>query len=411
MKVIRDGITYLIGDLISKSVPFLLLPVLSRYLGSSGYGELAYYQVVIALCVIVVGFSFDGALTRYYYKYGHRSLGLLIFVGVAHTSLLGLLFVVAAFFFQRDIILVYALLTGISQSILAIFFAVQQCQKKASVYILIQITNALLSGIGTYILLVFVAHTAEMRILAMLIANIVSLIISVFIVYVIQGNVIRFKKNSATSLYKYNIFFGLPLLFHQLSFFAKGQADRLLIYNYFNSSILGVYSAGYQLASVLAILLMSLNKAILPYYFDGIKRKKFDARQIRKWSLQSFLLVPIPVFIVWLIPNDWYLLFLGRGFENVKFYCVVFTFAISITIPYLILVNFLFYLSKNTVISFCTISSAVLYLLLVYFFAHVNIKYIPFAMVISNLTSVGLLYFATLKSHQGTTKNVIKRNE
>ncbi|MGV3344209.1 oligosaccharide flippase family protein [Enterobacteriaceae bacterium LUAb1] len=400
MKVIRDGFIYLIGDLISKSVPFLLLPILSRFLGPNGYGELSYYQVIIALCVIIVGFSFDGALTRYYYKYGHRALGLLIFIGAAHTLLLGFIIIVISMILEKNTILIYALLTGVSQSILAIFFAAQQCQKKTNTYAFIQIINALLSGGGTYLLLTFVEHSAEMRVIAMLIANVISLIISVVIVYIIQGNTILIKKNKTTSLYKYNISFGMPLLLHQLSFFAKGQADRLLIFNIFNTSVLGVYSAGYQLASVLAILLMSLNKAVIPYYFDSIKKGIIGSQKIRRWSLQSLCLVPIPGFIAWLIPNEWYLLFLGQTFNDVKYYCVFFTFAISITIPYLILVNFLFYLSKNTIISFCTVSSSVIYLGLVYLFSHVSIKLVPFAMVISNLISIALLYFAVFKVQQ-----------
>ncbi|HHF3653343.1 TPA: flippase, partial [Haemophilus influenzae] len=43
MKVFKDSVIYLVGELSSKLVPFLLLPYLSRKLGVEGYGSLSYY--------------------------------------------------------------------------------------------------------------------------------------------------------------------------------------------------------------------------------------------------------------------------------------------------------------------------------------------------------------------------------
>ena len=79
--------------------------------------------------------------------------------------------------------------------------------------------------------------------------------------------------------------FGLPLILRQSSFFIKGQLDRLFIYEQYTKAELGVYSAGVQVAAVLPIVLMALNKAIVPYYYQGLKEKKLSLQSIKKYTL------------------------------------------------------------------------------------------------------------------------------
>lgn len=67
MKVFKDSVIYLVGELSSKLVPFLLLPYLSRKLGVEGYGSLSYYQTFLSLFLIVVSLTQEGAISRYFY--------------------------------------------------------------------------------------------------------------------------------------------------------------------------------------------------------------------------------------------------------------------------------------------------------------------------------------------------------
>ena len=81
MKALKDSAIYLIGELTSRAMPFLLLPYLSRKLGPEGFGELAYYQTFLVLFFLIVGLSQEGAVTRYFYVYGKRSLNLVVNTG------------------------------------------------------------------------------------------------------------------------------------------------------------------------------------------------------------------------------------------------------------------------------------------------------------------------------------------
>ena len=63
--------------------------------------------------------------------------------------------------------------------------------------------------------------------------------------------------------------FGLPLLFSECAFLALSYADRYLIVAYYNESVLGLYSVGYNLAMYIAnILMFSISYSIVPIYVD-----------------------------------------------------------------------------------------------------------------------------------------------
>ena len=65
--ILKDSVIYLIGEIVAKIFPFLLLPYLSRKLGVNGFGELSYYQTILSLLIIIISFSQEGAVTRYFY--------------------------------------------------------------------------------------------------------------------------------------------------------------------------------------------------------------------------------------------------------------------------------------------------------------------------------------------------------
>ena len=92
-------------------------------------------------------------------------------------------------------------------------------------------------------------------------------------------------------LFIYFFSFGTPLIIHQLSTYAKGNLDKLFIYKNFSSADLGLYSVAVQVASIVTILLMAINKAFLPYFFEYIKKNN-DKKNILKTVLLSMLVGP-----------------------------------------------------------------------------------------------------------------------
>jgi len=186
--------------------------------------------------------------------------------------------------------------------------------------------------------------------------------------------------------------FGGPLIFHNLSLFFKGQLDRLLVYNIYSSSELGIYSTSFMIASVLSVIFLALNRATLPYYYEALKNKSLTLKGLNKIIIFTVVIVPIPSFLAFLIPDFFYVLALGKGFGDVKDYTAIFLLGVSMTLPYFVVVNYLFYIGRTKIISIVSILSALLHVILLFSIGTMNLKLASLCLFITNLFTFISLY-------------------
>ncbi|MFH0473992.1 oligosaccharide flippase family protein [Kluyvera ascorbata] len=401
MKIIKDSALYISGELLSKSIPFMLLPYLTRRLGVDGFGEMSYYQTILALISIVIGLSQDGAVTRYFYFYGKRSLNLIVTTGYLYTFFITTILLIYCYLINSKTLAIIVL-AAMFQSLFNTQLSIRQCQKLVKQYVLIQIISALSTGLLTWLLLSISIHElVEKRFLALLLGN----MFCVFIAYAIYAKGMKVKNRyTAQHYYKaalYLFSFGVPLIFHQASGFLKGQLDRLLIYHNFTSSELGIYSAAFQISSIFSILLMAVNKAGVPYYFEALKTKKIDFTKIKKICAFSFIVIPIPAIIALVIPSGLWVLILGKAFYGVGYYISLFLLGMGFIIQYLLLVNYLFFYGKNKEITICSTFSAIFYCIMLYVFSTQGMRYVPYAMISANIIILPLLLFCGVRIDKG----------
>lgn len=381
---------YLCGELFAKIMPFLLMPYLTRKLGAAGFGELSYYQTLFALAAIVLGFSQDGALTRYYHFYGKRNLGNLLMAGYAHTAFFTLILLIFSWIMQSWLLAIVLLATA-SQSILASQLAWRQCQQRAWHYAIIQIASGIFSSLLTVILLEISDHTPILwRFLAILAANLTIALIAFY--FTRHDSPIRLTRQRFRLSQAYVYGFGLPLILHHTSGFAKGQLDRIIIYQNFSTYELGIYAAALQLASTLSIILMALNKATVPHFYAALKSGSLNAAKTRKLACFSLIFVPIPAFLAKMLPETWFLWFLGQEYVGVQPYLSLFLLGFACVLPYYILVNYLFYHGKNKIIAPISVFSALVYVLALWALAQGGLTHIPYATIIGNLAILPILY-------------------
>lgn len=394
MRAIKDSAIYVIGELTSRAMPFLLLPYLSRKLGPEGFGELAYYQTFLVLFFLIVGLSQEGAVTRYFYVYGKRSLNLVVNTGYAYTLFMGGLILIGCWLAQSEI-LVYLALSAIFQSFFTVQLSIRQCQKQAIPYAIIQFISSLSSVVFTILMLeIYKTDLVEKRIIAILLGYITVFLVS----YALYSKNIR-RKKFKFSQYKlallYLLAFGIPLIFHNASLFLKGQLDRIFIFHQFSEAELGIYAMGAQIASIFMIVLQSLNKAMTPYYFDGLKQKRITIKQVHQWAFYALCFVPVPALIMWLIPESIVVWVLGGQFIGTKYYIVLFLISTTLIIPYFILVNYLFYHGKNKFIAFCSVLSTIIYVISLIGLTYTDIQYIPYASILGAIAIIPILYLIT----------------
>ena len=395
--LLKDSSIYLIGEVIAKVIPFLPLPYLSRKLGVAGYGELSYYQTYTTLFVILFSLAQEGAVTRYFYFYGENALNLIVKTGYFYTICVASLSFLICLFFKSEILL-YLIISAIFEVFIAVQLSIRQCKKQALSYVIIQILSGVFSlSITIFLLEIFQTDLVEKRILAVLFSNALVFIISYFFLYRKKIKKRKYSLKNYKIAFLYILSFGLPMIFHLLSSYIKGQVDRIFIYYKFNEVDLGLYAMGANIAIVLLTIISAINKATLPYYYEGIKKNKITLRQIHKWALFSLTITLLVTSIISIIPESFIVWFLGAQFEGTKYYIVVFSISTTLFIPYVILVNYLFYYGKNRQIAFCSILSTFIYIVSLICLTFTKIKYIPFASILAALSILPILYFFTKK--------------
>lgn len=400
MRILRDSFIYLIGELFAKSLPFLMLPYLTRKLGPEGFGELSYYLTWLALFGIFIGLSQEGAVTRYFYFYGKKGLNTVVTAGYLYNIFISAILLLGCWFFQSEII-AYIVLATMFQSFINVQLALRQCQQQPIKYITLQIILSLTNVIFTIAALeLFSEDLVAYRILAIVVANALTF----FIASVVLGDLFSSKNRMTIQRLKlsalYIFSFGIPLILHQSSFFIKGQLDRLFIYEQYTKAELGIYSAGIQVAAVLPIVLMALNKAIVPYYYQGLKEKKLSIQSIKKYTLFCLAFCIIPAFIGYVLPISVYVWFLGERYADSKYYVVMYLLGYGANLPYLMLVNYLFFHAKNKLIASITFISSIFYVVLMVVLGQYSIEYIPYALILSNILMVVMLWIMLSKNQE-----------
>lgn len=392
MKIIlKDSFIYLFGELVAKALPFLLLPYLTRKLGVVGFGEMSYYQTILSLLALFFGFSQDGALTRYFYFYGKRNLHNLMLAGYAHVlflTCLGLIFS----WLKQSLLLASVVCAAAGQTLLNTQLAWRQCQKHAIAYAAIQIASGIISSILTVGILESTSQQpVMMRFWALILSHTIIAAIAYFFVQKEGKSIITWRRIRLSGCYILS--FGTPLLLHHAGNFVKGQFDRLIIYQYFSAEKLGIYAAALQVASILSILLMAVNKAIVPYYYQLIKQNRVNATQIRHYALITTLVSPVFALIAYMLPENVFIWFLGVNYAGVHYYICLFLLGYGLMMPYFLLVNYLFFYGKNKLISFISVISTVVYILAVLSLSSLGLFWVPYAMIIGNVSILPILYY------------------
>ena len=152
---------------------------------------------------------------------------------------------------------------------------------------------------------------------------------------------------------------------------------------------------GATVASIASVGIMAVNKAVIPYYFKANKKQKISLSQIHRWAMYSLLFVPIPAVMMWLIPESVVVWLLGKQFVGTKYYIMMFLISTTLSIPYLIMVNYLFYHGKNQWIAVCSTLTTVVYVLSLLGLMMTKIEYIPFAGILGAVVILPILWIAT----------------
>ena len=219
-----------------------------------------------------------------------------------------------------------------------------------------------------------------------------------------------FKSYSKEKLKTYWIFcirFEGPLVFHSLSFLILSQADRIMIGKMIGNTQAAYYSVSYALASVVIILMNSMNQTLTPWRYQKIENQEFSLISKVTTKLLIILGGMILVFIM-IAPEIMKILYPKDYFEGI--WCIPpISASIFFMFMYTVFVNVEEYFEETKYVvivsTICGIINIVLNYFGIFLFGYIACAYTTLISYI--LFAIGHYFFMQRILHKASVKNEV----
>lgn len=377
-KLFRNSFIYTSSNVVVAAVPFLLLPILTRFLTPYEYGIIATFQILEAIAIGFVSLDMQGVFSVNYFKLSQPELK--IYVG-------NLAFILLVNFFTT-LAIIYLLRTPLSllinfpenwfpiivivalfQSIVAITLTLWQVEQKPIPYGIFQIFQISLNVTLSLIFVVLLAWHWQGRLLGIMIPSFIFGIAGILVIY--KRQYIKFSFNK--EYIKDALSFCIPLIPHTLGGLIMLATGRLFINSMVNVAETGIYTVGYQVGMIISLLATSFNRAWAPFLFEKLKQNN-DASKIKIVKL-TYLYFVVLIFLALALSfaSPWFLkFFVSKNFHSADKYVIWIALGYAANGMYFMVVNYIFYAKKTYFLAWITLSTAGINVILSYYFIKTN---------------------------------------
>lgn len=266
-KNFRDGSLYLLANLLNKGIGFLTIPIFTRLMTTSEYGEVDTYLSVVALMLPVIGIYLGRAKRNAYVDFPTDldSFDKSIFVGstISATIITIIMLLIRNFLgisLNRFLVIACCIQAFMSYIIECKMISLLMEQKALRRSLLMSLPHILIS-IVSVILLINMDHNKQYGRMAVY-----------FSIYLIFGGFIyistllkkggKVKKEYIT----YAAAISIPLIFHGLAISVLSSSDRIMITYFKGASETGIYSLYYNVSLITLVLSSAIENVWIPWF-------------------------------------------------------------------------------------------------------------------------------------------------
>lgn len=373
MNLTKHIFSYSVVNIINSAVPFLLLPILTRYIAPEEYGVLSLIQMMFALALPFVLMNVHGLFIIEYSKLSFEEMSELISTMI-WIPVCGFIVLQMIFFAWGDLIasvfnipikwVYFTPVVVLSQSIPTILPVLFQAKKEPLNYGYFKVLLTVLNLGFSLLFVTSFLQGYEGRLWGIFWSH---------LFFTLVGLVILYKMNYLKLYVSYQkikevLVFGMPLIPHVLAGVLLSMADRIFLSNMLGNEAVGIYSVAFQLASATAIIMASINQAWVPHLYEELNANPtLEAK--RKIVIQSYKIMGIMFFIT--LSFILVVFFIYQIFINERYYSglnLARLLAIGFLFQgfYFMVTNYIFYMKKSTLLSLVTMSAAMVLIVLNY---------------------------------------------
>lgn len=284
LRFVRNSLVYFGGNVINQAIPFLLLPVFTRYLTPSDYGVTAAFGTVVALLVIFIGLMGHTAINRMYFDLGGTELS--IYVGTAFITAIGCFVIALAGTGMIAIIglsegglpatwLLLAPCVALANFVTTTNQVLWSAQQKAVPFVSYTVARSSCYFALSTTLVVAAGLSWQGVIIAQTVVFVSFGLLSQWILQRRGMLVWRWSRQHALHILRYSI----PLLPNALAAWTRNALDRIVIVALVDLHAAGIYAAAVALTRAIAVVIDSISITWKNHAFAALKRDRPEDRR------------------------------------------------------------------------------------------------------------------------------------
>ena len=372
----KGSLVYTISSVINAAIPFFLLPILTRVLTPEDYGIVSIYTMLVSIYNIFMGLNLHGAINREYFN-KDINFKVYVFNCIFVTSVAFSIISLISFIFSSQISNITkfpsqyiwnVIITSLFMQFLLLLLSIYQAQKKAIKYSIFQIVQTVINFTLSIILVVLLKQGWQGRLWANLIAYIIFGVVALIVLFLYYS---KFKI-SINYILK-SLKFGAPLLPHSLGGMLIAMWSRFVIANSLGLTETGLFTAAFQIASILTIIEDSFNRAYAPWLYEKLNLNNEQIKlKIVKFTYLYF--ASVFIFALFLGISSPYIvkILLGKDFTESAPIIIWIALGTAFNGMYYMVTNYIFYTYKTHILANITIFCGILNIPLTVFLTRIN---------------------------------------
>jgi O-antigen/teichoic acid export membrane protein len=316
-KAVKTSFWFMVCSIIQKGIAFFSLPVFTRLLSTTEYGQYAVYQSWHGIIAVFATLNLNaGIFNNGMAKFEtdrDRYTSALLGVSVTATLSVFLIYFVSHSILNRllgiSTILMFFMFTDfLFNAVISFWMARQRYEFRYRVMTIV----TLLSAFSSVLLGILFITTSNSGVYARVFADTLTIVCIGTALYTIV-----LRKSRAVfhkEYWSYALRFNIPLIPHYLSLIVLNNSDRIMIERFCGSSDAAVYSVAYNVAMVGNLVTGSINASLMPWCYQAIKNKRYD--KIRKTTGSLVILIAAAVLLPILFAPEIVCLMAPKEYSN-----------------------------------------------------------------------------------------------